>query len=42
MTAAEDWRMMFSRLLEPERCDSSTSEPPPFETTAVDPPVELS
>lgn len=42
MTAAEDWRMMFSRFLEPERCDSSTSEPPPFETTAVDPPVELS
>ena len=42
MTAAEDWRMMFSRLLEPERCDSSTPEPPPFETTAVDPPVELS
>jgi hypothetical protein len=42
MTAAEDWRMMFSRLLEPERCDSSTSEPPPFETTAADPPVELS
>ena len=34
--------MMFSRFLEPERCDSSTSEPPPFETAAVDPPVELS
>src|SRR5699024_2544313 len=42
MTAAEDWRMMFSRFLEPERCDSSTAEPPPFETAAVDPPVELS
>src|SRR5699024_1598136 len=42
MTAAEDWRMMFSRVLEPERCDSSTSEPPPFETTAVDPRGELS
>ena len=34
--------MMFSRFLEPERCDSSTAEPPPFETAAVDPPVELS
>src|SRR5699024_2874734 len=35
MTAAEDWRMMFSRFLEPERCDSSTAEPPPFETAAA-------